>query len=167
MQLDYKEFMQVVIGDLSGHRNDSVELAWRRINPLQAPKILVKDVKSHYNASRHPLVKSGERSEDSVRAQFEEVLESHHLIWNGDSEGPVSKDEFFSLHKLISFCIAIDDYFDTGINGVWNVDVKDLNKELAGTTNMQAEMKDHRASWKFDMHRSLYGNLDHKTFEHE
>jgi len=48
---------------------------------------------------------------------------------------------------------------------VWNVDVK-LMSTLPSGKNPAHELTNSRASWKFDFHRSHFGNLDHKVFEH-
>jgi hypothetical protein len=40
----------------------------------------INDIKGVYNASRHPDVKSGKKTEDEVLGEFIETFEQHHSL---------------------------------------------------------------------------------------
>ena len=49
--VSFMELMRVAAGELTQYRRDRIELAWRRINPTQAPSVLFTDMLKHFNAS--------------------------------------------------------------------------------------------------------------------
>lgn len=168
--INFAELMTATSGELSEFREARIELAWRRINATQATTVPVPDVFKHFNASRHPAVKQQEASEEIVTTEFTETFSAHHSIFNSFSETPaVSKAEFFNYFRIFSATVPIDAAFNQYMVGVWNVDVKDLVQganSVAGKTPHDHEFSNHRGAWKYDFHRSLYGDKDEKTFEH-
>ena len=95
----------------------------------------MKDIKNHFNASRHPAVHHGEKSEAQVTLDFNSMLSAHHEASVTSPEEPVSREEFFDLFRFISFNYQIDEQFTRMLTGVWNIDVKDLNQANAGKTS--------------------------------
>jgi hypothetical protein len=43
----------------------------------------INDIKGKYNASKHPEVKSGKKTEDDVLKEFLETFEMHHNVMHG------------------------------------------------------------------------------------
>lgn len=66
---------------------------------------------------------------------------------------------------MLSFTVSADSHFNEYMIEVWNVDVR-LMSTLPGGKNPAHELTNARSSWKYDFHRSHFGDLDHKTFEH-
>jgi hypothetical protein len=62
-----------------------------------------------------------------------------------------------------------DNLFKIFMTGVWNLDLVDTGNTLikpAGITP-QVYGKNSREQWKYDMHRSLFGQLDDTPMKHE
>jgi hypothetical protein len=119
----------------------------------------IEDLKGRYDASRHPDVKSGKKSEEEVLTEFLETFEQHHNILNGyQSDGQVTLEEFVEYYTNISANIDSDAYFDLMINNAWNLDGRNNTDNLpfAGSkkkvTNVSA-----RDAWRQDHHRNLFG----------
>lgn len=164
--LNYWTFLNELTGELSQFRSDRVELAWRRINPTGAQVVSYTDIRKHFNSSRHPAVRKRVQTEDEVIAEFEQVfLTFHKCVNNLDDTALVSKQEFFDFFMLLSATILADSHFNELLVEVWNIDLKQMTSLPSGK-NKDHELTNPRASWKYDFHRSHFGELDHKTFEH-
>jgi|JI9StandDraft_1071089.scaffolds.fasta_scaffold73637_1 hypothetical protein len=151
---------------MSQFRSDRVELAWRRINPTGADRVSYLDIKNHFNSSRHPDVRNRVKSEEDVVNEFEQIfLTFHKCFTDADEKELVSKEEFFHFFKHLSATLLADSHFNELMVEVWNIDLQ-LMSTLPSGKNPAHELKNHRASWKYDFHRSHFGGLDHKVFEH-
>ena len=99
--------------------------------------------------------------------EFNRLVKTHHDVWNNfQQNNQITKEEFFSYMNIVSSTYQIDGQFNQLMIGVWNVDVRELNSSETAGTAPPHEFSNHRASWKHDFHRSLYGNIDHNTFQH-
>lgn len=82
--------------------------------------LTIDDIKGTYNASAHPDVKSGKKTEDEVLREFLETFEMHHNVLNGyQADGKVTKEEFLEYYTNISASIDNDAYFDLMITNTW------------------------------------------------
>ena len=92
------------------------------------------EVKSKYDASRHPDVKSGLKTIEEARFGFFEMFTSFHNAsngFNGDKE--VSMDEFMEYHQYLNVSFERDSEFKNFLKGVWNIDIKEISRnEYAG-----------------------------------
>ena len=94
-------------------------------------------MKGKYDASKHPDVKTGKKTEDEVLKEFLETFELHHNILHGyQSDGLVTMDEFIEYYTNISSNIDSDPYFDLLMNNAWNLDGRSNpdNLPYAGTS---------------------------------
>jgi Ca2+-binding EF-hand superfamily protein len=97
----------------------------------------INDIKGKYDASRHPDVKSGKKTEDEILKEFLETFEMHHNVMNGaKSDGMVTTDEFVEYYTNISANIDNDAYFDLMITNAWNLDGRggNANTPFAGSS---------------------------------
>ena len=63
----------------------------------------IEDLKGKYDASKHPEVKSGKKSEQEVLKEFLETFEMHHNVMNGaQADGKITLDEFIEYYTNIS-----------------------------------------------------------------
>lgn len=91
----------------------------------------INDIKGKYNASMHPDVKSGKKTEEEVLTEFLETFEMHHNTIHGyKSDGKVSKEEFVEYYTNISASIDNDAYFDLMMSNAWNLDSKNNTENL-------------------------------------
>jgi Ca2+-binding EF-hand superfamily protein len=85
----------------------------------------INDIKGRYDASRHPEVRSGKKTNDEVLKEFLETFEMHHNVMHGTkSDGMVTLDEFIQYYTNISANIDNDAYFDLMMQNAWNLDGK-------------------------------------------
>ena len=69
----------------------------------------INDIKGTYNASRHPDVISGKKSEEDILLEFLETFETHHNVINRQSpDHIVTKEEFEEYYNNISASIDND-----------------------------------------------------------
>lgn len=61
-------------------RVNIVMAAFRKIDKDGSGILDLNDIKGTYNASKHPDVKSGKKSEDEVLGEFLETFEMHHSL---------------------------------------------------------------------------------------
>jgi hypothetical protein len=74
------------------------------------------DVISVYNASKHPDVVAGRKTEEDVLQEF-----LHTFDVGGEVDGKVTKQEFENYYANISASIDNDDYFELMIRNVWHI----------------------------------------------
>ena len=165
--INFDELMTVTVGELPPHRAAMVELAWRRINPTQAGKVPYKVVTKAFQGSRHPAVKVMERTQDDVTLEFQQTFSTHHKVWHEFHDvQTIDKEEFFNYFRVLSATTQIDGEFQAYMTDVWNVDVKLITTGATAGKGHTEEFTSHRAAWKHDMHRKMFGDMDHKSFEH-
>jgi len=80
---------------MNDYRKEFVEKAWDKIDRDHIGVLEISDIKGLYDASQHPLVIFGKKSEDEILKEFLETFEMHHdMSHNWNPNGKVSKQEF-------------------------------------------------------------------------
>ncbi len=165
-EIDFDEFIRVVVGPMNQFRTQMVVKAYKKIDYNGDGQLDITDIKGKYNASKHPDVKSGKKTEDEILKEFLETFEMHHNVMHGTkSDGIVTLDEFIEYYTNISANIDNDAYFDLMMTNAWNIDGKNGtdNMAYAGTarkvTNVSA-----REAWRQDHHRNLFGTDKNTPF---
>jgi len=67
-------------GELNDFRTALVEKAFRKIDKDSSGFIDIDDIKDIYNASKHPDVVQGKKTEANILMEFLETFEMHHNI---------------------------------------------------------------------------------------
>ena len=104
----------------------------------------IDDIKDSYNASKHPDVIAGKRTEDDILVEFLQTFEAHHnMKEGGQNDGRVTLEEFTEYYKNISSSIDNDDYFALMMNNSWNIkgDANTYKKYEKGWANEDAKPK--------------------------
>ena len=165
-RIDYVQLLGRVVGDLNEFRAAKVELAWRKVSAGCAEYLDWAHISENFNSSRHPGVKAGYITADDVQLDFEETFKALHSVYHSfQLDQPVTKDEFFEYFRILSTTVPNDKVFDMIMTGVWDIDLRGLDLKTGG---VRADF-DHngtRSAWKYDFHRSLYGDLDNSPFNH-
>jgi Ca2+-binding EF-hand superfamily protein len=134
--IDYDEFLRAIRGDLTPNRLALVKRAYQKLDRDGSGVVDIEDLRGVYNASKHPDVTSGKKTEDQIFTEFLETFEIHHNIMNGSrADGKVSLEEFVEYYTNVSASIDNDDYFSLMMNNSWN---------LTGDANTY---KKHAPSW--------------------
>ena len=107
--VDYDEFIRTLRGPMNNFRKKLVLQAFGKLDKDGSGFIEMNDIRGVYNASRHPDVIQGKRTEDEILMEFLQTFEAHHNICN--SEAPdhiVTKEEFEEYYNNISSSIDND-----------------------------------------------------------
>ena len=78
--IQFDEFIRVVVGPMNQFRTQLVTKVFKKIDFSGDGVIDKEDLIGRYDASRHPDVKSGKRSEEEIYKEFLETFEMHHNI---------------------------------------------------------------------------------------
>lgn len=83
------------------------------------------------------------------------------------SEHAVTLEQFIDYHRYVSTFIESDKMFKVFMSGVWNMDlVETTTPAIGGAPVRPAGVtpaiygKNSREQWKYDMHRSFFGQLN-------
>ena len=126
--IDYGEFVNGIVGDLSQFRKDILKLVFEKLDKEETGFITVGQLRECYNPRAHPLVRQGKRSEDEILGDFIDILEYHFTLLNEKNDENVDVneikidfDDFCDFYKTISVCIEEDKYFEVLVLSVWGI----------------------------------------------
>ena len=80
--IQYDEFLRIIRGDLNDHRRSLVEKAFQKLDRDGSGILEVSDIVGVYNASKHPAVLEGRKTEEQILGEFLETFEAHHNLLN-------------------------------------------------------------------------------------
>lgn len=165
-KIDYVRLLNEIVGELNSFRAAKVELAWRKIDKDAVSFLSWDFISQTFNASRHPGVKAGYITVEEVQHDFEETFKALHSVYHSfQPDQQVNKIEFFEYFKILSSTVPNDRVFDLIMTGVWNIDLRDIDPKTGGV-RADFDFSGSRSAWKYDFHRSIYGNLDNSPFQH-
>ena len=139
--MNIDEFLMAIRGDLNDKRLGLVQKAFKMIDRDGSGYLDPNDIRNTYNASKHPDVLEGKKTEEQILVEFLETFEMHlNLRENKSSDGKVSMEEFVEYYKNISASIDNDDYFTLMMNNSWNLrgDASPYKKYEKGWANEDA-----------------------------
>ncbi len=120
--IDYDEFIRTIRGPMNNFRKRLVGSAFRKIDRDGNGYLDINDIKGVYNASRHPDVIQGKKTEDEVMMDFLETFEAHHNIVESNApDHIVTVEEFEEYYNNISSSIDNDQYFELMMNNTWKL----------------------------------------------
>ena len=103
-------------GTLNSRRRMLVKMAFTRLDKDGSGEVDPEDLVGVYNASGHPDVLAGRRSEDEVLREFLDTFDV-----GGEKDGVVTRQEFENYYSNISASIDDDDYFELMIRNAWHI----------------------------------------------
>jgi hypothetical protein len=133
-----------VRGELNEFRRGIIEKAFRKIDKDGSGEIDIDDIKDLYNATKHPDVVQGRKTEQQILVEFLETFETHHNIKNNTSrDAKITLEEFTEYYANISVSIDNDDYFALMMNNSWNLkgDAQTYKKYDKGWANEEPKDK--------------------------
>lgn len=77
-EICYEEFLRTIRGNMNDFRRRLCLKAYAVMDKDGNGKIDISDVKGTYDASRHPKVLSGEKTEDDILFEFLDTFEQNH-----------------------------------------------------------------------------------------
>ncbi len=124
--VDYDEFIRTIRGPMNNFRKRLVAQAFKKIDKDGSGFVDVNDIKGTYNASRHPDVIQGKKTEDEILMEFLETFETHHNIANSSApDHIVTLEEFEEYYNNVSASVDNDQYFELMINNAWKMNEGD------------------------------------------
>ena len=114
--IDFEEFIQGVRDPLNGRRLQLVNKAFSRLDKDGSGFVDASDIVDTYDASKHPDVIAGKRSQKAV---LEEFLDTFDV--GGEKDGQVSQQEFTNYYANLGANIDNDDYFELMIRNAWHI----------------------------------------------
>ena len=76
--INYDEFMRTVAGGMNEYRKGIVSSAFNKFDKDGSGKVNIDDLKGVFNATQHPDVRAGKKTEDEVLNEFLDTFEMHH-----------------------------------------------------------------------------------------
>jgi Ca2+-binding EF-hand superfamily protein len=129
--IDYDEFLRGIMGKMNKRRLATVKKAFIKLDKNGNGKVELDDIRGVYNASKHPDVKSGKKTEEEVLGEFLDVFEYHFNLLNNNKskDRSITLEEFNEYYNNISMSIDNDDYFDLVLNNAWDLDGSRVTKK--------------------------------------
>lgn len=83
--------------------------AFKKIDKDGSGILDLNDIKGVYDASRHPEVRSGKKTEDEILGEFLETFEMHHAMNGGGTrDRSVTPEEFIEYYNNVSASLDND-----------------------------------------------------------
>ena len=78
--INYDEFIRTIVGEMNERRRQLVSLVFTRFDFNGNGIVNIEDIKGRYNASQHPDVKNGRKTEEDVLYDFLDTFEQHYSL---------------------------------------------------------------------------------------
>jgi Ca2+-binding EF-hand superfamily protein len=137
--INYDEFMQRLRGYLNPFRQSVVEKAFYSIDKFKKNQVDYFDICEAYDASKHPMVKSGKESIENIYNEFLNSFQMNHSISAlNKSNFIITIEEFIEYNEYLSLFIENDQYFSTILGNCWKINPfenKDANNSNLNLSN--------------------------------
>ena len=117
---------------MNDFRKGLVHKAFKIMDKTGDGALQIDDVRQNYNASLHPDVRSGKKTEDEVLTEFLDTFELQYNLSKGlppKGDDKVTLPEFIEYYENVSANIDKDLYFELMMNRVWNLDNSRVTKK--------------------------------------
>lgn len=112
--ISFDEFLVALRGEINDRRKQMILLAFDVLDTDRSGSVEINDIVAKYDASKHPDVKSGKRTAESVLKEFLDTFD-------GNKDGSVTPLEFIKYYENVSSSIDDDDYFELMIRNAWHI----------------------------------------------
>ena len=127
------EFIQGVIGPLSPLRKRLTEEAFDHLDKDGSKRLEMREVKEMFEGTRHPECLSGEKTAEQCKFEFLNLFKQYQNASNGfKGEASISLQDFTQYHQILSVFFDRDIEFKNFLIGVWNLDLKEVDYDIAG-----------------------------------
>ena len=114
--IDFEEFLQALRPTLNERRKAMIKLAFDALDSDKSGVLDPAELMEKYDASQHPDVLSGKKTETQALREWMTVFEV-----GGEIDGKVTSDEFQRYYHNLSASIDNDDYFELMIRNAWHI----------------------------------------------
>ena len=144
--VDYDEFLRTLRGPMNPNRKKLVAQAYNKLDKDRSGYIDINDIKGVYNASKHPDVLNGKKTEEQILLEFLETFETHHSLRNNNApDHVVTKEEFEEYYNNVSASIDNDQYFELMMNNAWKINDGDRTYAKGWTNKDESPSKPGQA----------------------
>jgi len=116
--INYDELLHGIQKPLAGKRLEVTKRAFNKLDKDGSGVVDIKDFKLAYDASKHPDVKEGVKTEEQVAMQFLGTFE------RGIKDGKITFAEFAAYYEDLGSSIPSDEYYVAMIRSVWKLKPK-------------------------------------------
>ena len=123
-EIIYDEFLREIMGPMNQRRVALAKKAFKVIDEDGSGVLDINDIRTRYNAKKHPDVMSGKQTEEDILYEFLDTFEQAYAIKHGESKSrdkSVNMDEWLEYYNTISCSIDNDDYFELMMTNTWNL----------------------------------------------
>lgn len=122
-KIDYDELLRTLVGVMNEYRINLIKKVFSTLDRNNNGQIEIEDIKGMFNASRHPEVVAGKKTEQEILGEWLDNFETfNEYNETGIKNRRVTFDEFINYYNMISMSIEDDRYFEYMINNCWNLD---------------------------------------------
>eukprot|EP00826_Nyctotherus_ovalis_P002870 TRINITY_DN10578_c0_g2_i1.p1 TRINITY_DN10578_c0_g2~~TRINITY_DN10578_c0_g2_i1.p1 ORF type:complete len:604 (-),score=159.16 TRINITY_DN10578_c0_g2_i1:699-2510(-) len=156
--VNYKKFLQIVVGRMSELRKIVVEKAFDYLDVENEGAIDMKTLRDSYDGRMDPDVKLGRKTEDESTNEFIMNFDIHHDEYKAAGD-IVTKEEFIEYYTKISAAIGSDSHFSALATNVWGIGAHSNTNRLpyAGVSS-KIYAVDTKSIWSYDHHRAMLGD---------
>lgn len=115
--ISISEFLTALYSGLPPRRRFILQRIWSTFDKDQNGDVALDQVIQAYHIEQHPKVLAGELSPDEAAANF-----NSYFNWDMNPEGLITEEEFFAFYAGVSSNIGDDEYFETLLSGVWDLE---------------------------------------------
>jgi Ca2+-binding EF-hand superfamily protein len=121
-QCAYGEFTRAIRGPMNPQRKRITAQAFKKLDKDGNGWIDINDIRNVYNATHHPDVQSGKKTEEQILQEFLETFETAHAMRENETPNyVVTKEEFEEYYNNISVGIDDDMYFQLMMENAWKL----------------------------------------------
>ena len=114
--ISFDELLVQVRGELNDRRYELVQEAFQLLDSDGSGVVDADEIAAKYDASKHPDVQTGKKSEKDVLIEFLQTFDV-----GGDFDGKVTFNEFVNYYTNIGSSIGSDNYFELMIRNAWHM----------------------------------------------
>ncbi len=120
--VNFDEFLRELVGEMNTYRKDMVSRAFAKFDRDGSGVIDKQDITGVYDASQHPAVRDGTKSEEEVLTDFLDTFEIHASMRGSAHDHRITLAEFQEYYNNVSANIDNDEYFALMITNAWKLD---------------------------------------------
>lgn len=113
--IDFDEFMRFLRGDLNDFRKNLIDQAYDKLDVNKDGMVKLDDIAAIYDASQHPDVMDGKKTEDEIFREFMDKWDTQ------EKDGIITREEFYDYFKDVSASIDTDQYFEAMMKSAWKL----------------------------------------------
>ena len=135
-EVSYDEFLRQIRGDMNQKRKKLVDQAFSKLDHDKSGVVDMNEIKSLYNAKKHPDVIKGKKTEEEILTEFMETFQLHASIkGKGVKDTNITREEFQEYYENISCSIDLDDYFELMMTNAWKLGERPKYEGQKGWSN--------------------------------